>query len=187
VPHERDEDHGCLRALAPNLTGNYPSDAASNAAAEVRHVIEKEMIGTRATGLPDTLAKVKVLREHARGGIWIHTDEMLASIAADLEHVTTASPELVALASEHAAVVDRYNKGDGKDGGALTKQIKRMFAKIEAFVPHSIADVLVKCHVGETNYGEGIPKKGEEMYASDRILLQMIADLEHLAGKGGAS
>ena len=64
--------------------------------------------------------------------------------------------------------------------GVSEAEGEKIFAKIEAFVPRSIADVLAKCRAGASNYGEGIAKKGEDLYASDRILLQMIADLERL-------
>jgi hypothetical protein len=39
---------------------------------------------------------------------------------------------------------------------------------------------LAKCRAGEVNYGEGIAKEGEELYASDHILQQMLADLDRL-------
>jgi hypothetical protein len=46
-------------------------------------------MGMRAVCLPDVLAKVRILREMEKSGKWIAEDEMLASIAADLEHLAT--------------------------------------------------------------------------------------------------
>jgi hypothetical protein len=114
-------------------------------------------------------------------------DKMLSSIAADLEHATSASPELVARCNALAVAVDRFNISDANRPIAITEAYKRTWREVEAFVPRSIADVLAKCHAGALYYGEGIPKEGEEVHASDRIVLQMIADLERLAGKGGAA
>jgi hypothetical protein len=66
------------------------TDAASAAASKERHAIALHIIGSRAGCLPDVLAKVRILREMETGGEWIAEDAMLASIAADLEHLATA-------------------------------------------------------------------------------------------------
>ncbi len=68
-------------------TTTYPTDEQSNAAGERRHPLEDIIIRTRAVNLSDVLAKVRMLREIERGGTWPCKDEMLGSIAADLERL----------------------------------------------------------------------------------------------------
>jgi hypothetical protein len=70
-------------------TGKYPTDAASDAASKERQAIAEHIIGSRAGCLPDVLAKVRLLRKMEQGGEWIAEDAMLASIAADIEHLAT--------------------------------------------------------------------------------------------------
>jgi hypothetical protein len=81
--------------------------------------------------------------------------------------------------------VERFCNTPGDGPNAITEANDRIWAKIEAFAPRSIADVLAKCDAGEIYFGEDIPKKGE--YAVDHILLLMLSDLERLARKGGAA
>jgi hypothetical protein len=68
-------------------TGNYPTDTASDAASRERQAIAEHIISSRADCLPDVLAKVRLLRKMEQGSEWIAEDAMLASIAADLEHL----------------------------------------------------------------------------------------------------
>jgi hypothetical protein len=56
-------------------TGKYPTDAASDAAAEHRWALEARIIESWACCLPDVLAKVRMLREHEKGGKWANEDE----------------------------------------------------------------------------------------------------------------
>jgi hypothetical protein len=67
-------------------TAKYPGDIPV-ADSEERHGLKKRIAGTRAVCLPDTLDKVRLLVETEKG--YGREDEMLASIAADLEHLAT--------------------------------------------------------------------------------------------------
>jgi hypothetical protein len=66
-------------------TANFPTDAEGEAAMEERAALKAQIIGTRAGSGADVLAKVRMLYEHARA-CWVE-DEMLTSIAADLERL----------------------------------------------------------------------------------------------------
>jgi hypothetical protein len=67
---------------------NFPTDEEGKAAADERQALEDRIISTRAGGGGDILVKARMLREHAKD-LWGRTDEVLASIAADLEHLAT--------------------------------------------------------------------------------------------------
>jgi hypothetical protein len=98
-----------------------------------------------------------------------------------------ASPALVRFARELATIMDRYNENeDGPyEHSEVYKVCGRIFADIEKFAPRNIADVLMKARAGEVYYGEGIPKDEDDcLTAGDRILLQMITDLDRLAAAG---
>jgi hypothetical protein len=130
-------------------TAQYSDDRVPDALAEELDALHDRIVDMRAVCLPDVLAKVSMLREMEKGGEVIG-DYVLASIAADLEHATTASPQLVALANELAIAVDRFNNSNPSEDGpnVLAEANNRIWAEIEAFAPRSIADVLAKCHAG---------------------------------------
>jgi hypothetical protein len=112
-------------------------------ALEERYALQEDMIGMRAVCLPDVLAKVSMLREIEKGGKWTAEDELLASIAADLEHATSPSP---ALADALAVAVDRFNISGANRPIASAEAYHRTWREVEAFAPRSIPDVLAKCY-----------------------------------------
>ena len=69
------------------MMANFPTDAEGVAAADERLELEDRIISTRARVGGDVLVKATMLREHAKA-LWGRTDEILVSIAADLESLT---------------------------------------------------------------------------------------------------
>jgi hypothetical protein len=126
----------------------YPTDAESNAAAGWRSPIEREIIGTPASGLPDVLAKVRMLREQEKGGKWAAEDEMLASIITDLERAAHASPALVRLVQRERALFARYEASEiDSQGDPLFGQWRAALDAVAAFAAVSMEDVVLKLRI----------------------------------------
>jgi hypothetical protein len=68
-------------------TAKYPGDIP-DADNEERHALKKHIAEMRAVCLSDTLAKIQIILETEKGYGRV-ADEMLSSIAADLERLAT--------------------------------------------------------------------------------------------------
>jgi hypothetical protein len=67
------------------MMANFATDAEGIAAAQERRSLEQYIIAKRAVCASDVLSKVNMLNKHSEASIWGRQDEMMASIAADLE------------------------------------------------------------------------------------------------------
>jgi hypothetical protein len=181
-------------------TTTYPTDAKSNAARARRHPLEREIVQTRASALPDVLAKVRMLREIEKGGTWSREDEMLASVIADLEQLApTVSPALAALIDAHRdlravraeryAVVKRGFPAAGKErddadaavGNDQDEKEMPIEEAIASFEAQSLADIAAKCVFVAKESNDG------NFELAQAAVEAVTADAERLAGKGGAA
>jgi hypothetical protein len=161
-------------------TANFPTDEAGNAAMEERAALKAYIIGMRAGSGADILAKVRMLYEHARA-CWVE-DEMIASIAADLERLEGTDETLVKLFDERmvlsAGAVAADTRRDFDTAHVLSDRFNKIDDTIAETPAMSFRGLCVKARIAQLTCDDQGGWFGI-------IALSMSADIERLAGKGG--
>jgi hypothetical protein len=165
-------------------TATYPGDIPA-ADSDEWYALKTRIAGMRAVCLPDTLAKVRLLIETEKA--YGREDEMLASIAADLERLEEGTDEtLVKLFDERmalsadAAVADNQRDFDTAHVLRLSERYNEIDDTIADTPAMSFRGLRVKARLAQITCDE--PTGWDAT-----IALSLGADIERFVGKGGAA
>jgi hypothetical protein len=104
----------------------------------------------------------------------------LAGIAVKLRHLAWDVPTGASSRSPVSTPPSWTGTTTAREGRRSDRGVREDFCQNRGVRAAKHRRVLAKCRAGEVNYGEGNAKEGEELYASDHILQQMLADLDRL-------